>query len=194
VVKMKDLWLLGIAGMGITGGIQGVLGYLPLYLHGLGWTVSRADGVVASFHTASMLCVLPLSIWSDRLSSRKKLTVAAGLLIALGIGLLAIVRGGAIWGSAITAGLVRDGFMALFLAMVIESRGVGHLYSGTATGFVIVLLGVGSLFAPPVGNSLASLGAGLPFLFWSGLVLAGSLLIAISGENGSDRMKKEKTS
>jgi cyanate permease len=185
VMKLKNMWLLGIGALGISGGIQGLLGYLPLYLRGLGWSGSSTSEVLASFHTASMLCVLPISLWSDRLGSRKKLAVGAAFLIAAGTGLLSIVRGGGIWGSVIMAGLVRDGFMALFLAMVIESRGVGHKYSGTATGFVMVLFGIGNLIAPPAGNSLAALGGGIPFLFWASMILMGGLLIALSKEGGT---------
>jgi len=185
VMKLKDVWLLGTGALGISGGIQGLLGYLPLYLSRLGWSGSSAGGVMASFHTASMLVVLPISLWSDRLGSRKKLAVGAVFLIAAGTGLLSIVRDGGIWGSVIMAGLLRDGFMALFLAMVIESQGVGYRYTGTATGFVMVLFGVGNLGAPPLGNSLAALGEGIPFLFWSAIVIVGGLLIALSKEGGT---------
>jgi len=75
--------------------------------------------------------------------------------------------------------------MALFLAMVIESQGVGHRYTGTATGFVMVLFGIGNLIAPPLGNSLAALGEGIPFLFWAAIILLGGLLIALSREGGT---------
>jgi predicted MFS family arabinose efflux permease len=193
VAKLKDIWLLGLGALGVSGGIQGVLGYLPLYLRGLGWSGLNADGAVAAFNIASMACVVPISLLSDRLNSRKKLTVGAALVIATGIGLLSFVRGAGIWTSAVVAGLLRDGFMALFLAMVIQSRGIGHTYSGTATGFAMVLFGVGNLVSPPLGNSLASLGTGAPFVFWTVLILLGGLLISFSKEEIPVILKKENT-
>jgi len=38
---------------------------------------------------------------------------------------------------------------------------------------VMVFSGLGSLLAPPIGNSLADVGQGLPFVFWSALTLVG---------------------
>ena len=56
---------------GVGGCIQGLLGYLPLYLRTLGWEALRADGALSAFHTSSMIFVLPIALWSDRLGSRK---------------------------------------------------------------------------------------------------------------------------
>ena len=180
--RLRNMWLLGFGIMGISGSIQGLLGYLPLYLHGLGWSGAAAGGVLASFHTASMICVLPIALWSDRLGSRKRILIGAALLTALGIGSLSIVNGNAIWGAVIVAGLVRDGFMAIFLTMVFEIKGIGPHYSGTAIGFAMIFMGVGNLAAPPLGNALAGLAAGAPFIFWATLILIGSLCIALTTE------------
>jgi len=182
VGRLRNMWLLGFAIMGIGGSIQGLLGYLPLYLRGLGWSVPAAGGVLASFHTASMICVLPITLWSDRLGSRKKILIGAALLTAFGIGLLSIVKGGAVWGAVIVAGLVRDGFMAIFFSMIFEIKGIGRAYYGTATGFMMIFMGMGNLAAPPLGNALAGLAAGAPFIFWTTLIVFGSLCIALTTE------------
>jgi len=34
-------------------------------------------------------------------------------------------------------------------------------------------MGIAGVFAPPVGNWLVKLGAGIPFLFWASLVFLG---------------------
>ena len=111
IAKLKNMWILGLAMMGISGGVQGMLGYLPLYLHDLGWSVAYAGGVLASFHIASMLFVLPLTFWSDKLGSKRNILIGAATLTAVGIGLLSLVNGNAIWGAIIMAGSVRDGFI-----------------------------------------------------------------------------------
>jgi hypothetical protein len=100
--------------------------------------------------------------------------------VALGTGLLSVVGGGLIWGTVILAGFVRDAFMAIFLTMTIETRGVGPTYAGTATGFVVAIGGIGSFLAPPIGNSLESLSPAAPFVFWSALAFLGLICILLT--------------
>lgn len=81
--------------------------------------------------------------------------------------------------------MVRDGFMALFMTMIFESEGVGTGMVGTATGFAMVFSGLGSLLAPPIGNSLAASGPGLPFAFWAVLATLGFLGLGLAKERVS---------
>ena len=173
VAGLKNVWLLGFTLFGVSGCVQGVLGYLPLYLRGLGWPTIQADGALSAFHTSSMIFVLPVSIWSDRLSSRKRLLLGAALMLTLGTGLLSFASGVWIWLAVLMAGFVRDAFMAIFLTMVIETDGVGRAYAGTATGFGMAIAGIGNFLAPPLGNSLAVFSPRAPFLFWACLTLFG---------------------
>ncbi len=183
VGKIRNVWLLGIALLGIGGCIQGTLGYLPLYLRGLGWTETLADSAAGSFHFASMLFVIPLALLSDRLGSRKKLLQAAALIIAMGVGLLSIAGGALVWAAILLAGMVRDGFMAIYMTMVIETEGVGGVYAGTATGLAFSFSGLGSLLAPPLGNSMAeAIAPGFPFLFWATLAAGGWLALYFTRE------------
>jgi NNP family nitrate/nitrite transporter-like MFS transporter len=182
VAKLRNIWLLGLTLLGITGSIQGLLGYLPLHLRSLGWSAASADGALSAFHTVSMIFVLPIALWSDRLGSRKTILIGTAILTAAGIGLLSFAEGGLVWGAVIIAGVVRDGFMAIFLTMVVETKGVGPSYSGTATGFVMIFMGIGSLLAPPLGNSLAEIAPGIPFLFWAALTIFGIMCIALITE------------
>lgn len=173
VAHIRRMWLMGWAILGIGGCIQGTLGYLPLYLRDEGWAAARADAAAASFHLASMILVIPIALWSDRIGSRKKVLMIATLMIATGVGLLSVVEGAVVWGAVIMAGMVRDGFMAVFMTMTIETDGIGPAYAGTATGFVMVFSNLGSLLAPPLGNSLAGITPGFPFAFWTALALVG---------------------
>jgi MFS family permease len=182
VSRIRNVWLLGLAILGIGGCIQGTLGYLPLYLQGLGWSVISADGATAAFHTASLFCVIPIALWSDRLGSRKKILLGAAISIIIGIGLLTLVNGALVWVAVVMAGFVRDGFMAVFMTMIIETDGVGAAYAGTATGLVMVFSGIGSLVAPPLGNGLAGIAPSLPFLFWAALAVVGFIGIALAKE------------
>jgi MFS family permease len=173
VAKIRNIWLLGLAILGIGGCIQGTLGYLPLYLRGQGWPEASADGALSVFHLASMLFVIPIALLSDRLGTRKKVLMVASLMIISGVSLLSVADGAMVWVAVCMAGMVRDGFMAVFFTMILETEGIGVAFAGTASGLVMVFSGLGSVLAPPVGNSLAAIAPGLPFLFWAALALLG---------------------
>lgn len=175
VATLKNVWLLGLALFGVGGCIQGLLGYLPSYLRLLGWAGPAADSVLASFHGASMLFAIPIAVLSDRLGARRPLLMIAALMIATGSGLLAIVHGPWIWPVVLLAGMVRDGFMAVLITQIMEIKGVGAAFAGTATGLVIGCSSLASVLAPPVGNSFVTFSPSAPFLFWSVLALVGCL-------------------
>lgn len=186
VARVKNIWLLGLAFFGVGGCIQALLGYLPLYLRSLGWEPLQADGTLSAFHLTSMLCVMPIALWSDLLASRKWLLLAAAGMVVLGTGLLSLVSGGWVWVAVILAGFVRDAFMAIFLTMTIETRGIGPGYAGTATGLVMAVGGIGSFLAPPLGNSLEVFSPAAPFLLWAALAAFGMLCIGLT-ESGPVR-------
>jgi predicted MFS family arabinose efflux permease len=162
----------------VGGCVQGLLGYLPLYLRNLGWDASRASLALSAFHVCSMLCVLPIALWSDRLGSRKNLLFLAAALIASGAALLSFSSGGLVWAAVVMAGFVRDGFMAIFLTMVIETEGVGPAYAGTAIGMTMMVGSLGSVLTPPLGNSLAVYRPGAPFAFWAACAAIGLICLA----------------
>ena len=173
VARLRSVWLLGIAMLGVGGCIQGVLGYLPLYLREIGWPGAQADAALGSFHAISLACVFPLALLSDRLGSRKAFLVVATLMIAAGVGLLSVANGTIVWVAVLMAGAVRDGYMAIFMTTITEIDGVGILYAGTAMGLTLTLSRVGGLIAPPLGNSLADYSLRLPFLLWAAMALVG---------------------
>ncbi|MFT3892826.1 MAG: MFS transporter [Anaerolineales bacterium] len=180
ILWLKNIWLLGFTLFGVGGCIQGLLGYLPTYLRDLGWAAIRADGALSAFHTASMIFVLPIALWSDRLGSRKRLLGFSILMVVSGTGLLSFVGGGWVWFAVLLAGFVRDAFMAIFFTMVMETEGVGHMYAGTATGLTSAISGIGNMIAPPLGNSLAVLWPGAPFAFWSVLSVLGMVCLFLT--------------
>jgi cyanate permease len=169
VVRIRNVWFLGLAIMGLGGAIQGVLGYLPLYLREVGWSTTSADGALAAFHAVSLVSAIPITLLSDRLGTRKAILFAATLMTATGAGLLSVASGPMVWVAVITAGIFRDGFMAIFMTTIIESEGVGPVYAGTAMGLVMVFSGLGGLVSPPLGNSLANANLSLPFAFWAAM-------------------------
>jgi len=190
VIRLRDVWILGVALLGVGGGVQGLLGYLPLYLRDIGWEAGRADASLAAFHAISLLAVLPLAMLSDRGGSRRKLLIAAALMTALGIGLLSIADAAGIWIAILMAGAVRDGFMAVFMTAVTEVEGVGAEYAGTALGLAMTLSRIGALIAPPLGNALAAYGDRTPFLLWTGMAVLGLGALGRLGRGGAGRPKR----
>ena len=180
VAKIRNIWLLGFAVLGINGCIQGLLGYLPLYLRGIGWNGVSADSTLATFNALSLLGTLPISVWSDRLESRKPVLLGAATFMFIGVGSLSFLQGDAIWAAVVAAGMVRDGFMATLTTTVIETKGVRLAQSGTANGFFLIFLGIGNLIAPPLGNSLAGISASTPFLFWAFMCGIGIVCIILT--------------
>ena len=173
VIRLRNVWILCIATACISGGVNGVLGYLPLYLRGLGWEPAIADSTLASFHGASMLFAIPIALFSDRFGSRRSVLMVAALLICIGTGLLGFADGVLISAAVLIAGMARDGFMAISMTALIEEKGIGGSFAGSATGLNISVMGITGIFAPPAGNWLAQFGSEIPFLFWSALAFAG---------------------
>jgi cyanate permease len=184
VARIRNVWLLGLMMFGIGGCIQGALGYLPLYLRGIGWPGTNADVALAAFHGVSMMATIPIALLSDRLGSRKGVLMVATLMISTGVALLSLPGGILVWVAVIIAGFVRDGFMAILMTLIIELKGVGTMYAGTAIGMVLVFSRLGSLISPPLGNSLADFNLALPFIFWAGLAVMGSFCLYFVKEGG----------
>jgi len=169
VVRIRGVWFLGLIMLGQMACTTGMIGYLPLYLRGIGWTAASADGALAASNSASMMVAIPMVLLSDKLGSRKTILLAAMLITAIGVGLLSVVGGAMVWVSVIIASIARDGFMAVNITMITETEGVGAVYAGTALGLAMTLSRVGGIISPPVGNSLADINPGLPFIFWAAL-------------------------
>jgi MFS family permease len=173
VVRLRNVWLLCIATAGVSGCVNGMLGYLPMYLRGLNWPPASADSTLASFHAASLICAIPIALLSDRIGNRRCVLMVSVLLIGIGTGLLGFVGGVLISVAVLMAGITRDGFMAVTMTSIIEVRGVGARFAGTAVGLNISIMGIANFLAPPAGNWLATFGPGIPFLLWACLAVSG---------------------
>ena len=132
-----------------------------------------------------MAAVIPIALLSDRIGSRKKILITAALMMTIGTGLLSIADGLVVWAAVIVAGMIRDGFMAIFITTIIETKGIGAVYAGTGIGLVMIFSGLGSMISPPIGNSLAYIHPGVPFIFWAGLGIVGFISLFFIKEEGS---------
>ena len=189
LIRIKGLWLLGLTLLFRSACIMGMMGYLPLYLRGKGWEVAAADGTLAAFYGISTICVVPLSLLSDKTGSRKPILFMALVVTIICFGILPLVDGNTIWALMILSGVFMDGFMAIIVTMLLETEGVGPQYSGTALGIFFTIAQIGSVASPPLGNSLASINPGLPFTFWAALSVFAIITLVLTRETGRRRAR-----
>jgi ACS family glucarate transporter-like MFS transporter len=175
VIRIKEVWIIGLIALTQWGANTGLLGYLPLYLRSIGWTPTHADSAITVLTGASCLGIIPTVFLSDRLGTRKGVLVLSIMIMSTSLGLLPIVHGSTVWLLLITGSFFRSGGSALLIVLIFEIKGVGSTYGGTAIGLASTMGMFGAFFAPPLGNSLSNTNLGLPFIFW-GLLSALSLL------------------
>ena len=184
VIRLWPVWLLALGQMFLNSGRNGVFGFVPTYLSGMGWSVASASGVVTVLSLASVVGAIPLSSLSDKIGLRKFIFSPSLLIAAIGYGLLSVITNAAIWPLVMITGFVQEANAAFFFTMVMESKGVGTKYSGTALGLLTTLSGLGSFFGPPLGNSLAVYNPAYAFLCWATLSSLAVVMVFLVKETG----------
>jgi len=189
LVRNKALWLLAVAAMFRIGSIAGMTGYLPLYLRDKGWAPASADGTLAVFFAVSTICVIPISLLSDRIRSRKAILIPGLIAPAISLSLIPSVSPAGVWVLMIITGIFMDSFMATMVTSLLETEGVGTVYAGTAIGMVFTVTQIGSIVSPPLGNSLAAQNPGSAFYFWAALSAIGLVVMFFTTETGKRIVK-----
>jgi predicted MFS family arabinose efflux permease len=184
VSRLRDVWLLGVAFLGYMGCIQGVIGYLPLYLQNIGWPAANADGALAAFNIAGAFGAIPIALLSDRLGVRKGVLVSLLIMCIVSVTLLPFFDNELVWILAILIGFTRDSCLTLLFVMNMEIKEVGVVYAGTAMGLMNTIGRIGAGGAPALGNSLASISIGTPFIFWATLVVMSVVVLGFIKETG----------
>ena len=189
ILRNKYVWFLGLMLFFRVACLMGVTGYIPTYLKNLGWAEGSADGVLAAFYAVSTLLVVPVSSLSDRIGRRKPVLLVGMAFSMLSVALIPFVDGAGVWVMVILAGMLMDGFMALFTTMLLETEGVGPALSGTAIGVVFTVAQLGSTISPPIGNALEAFGGQWPFIFWAVLGAVALIPFVFTRETGRRRLK-----
>ncbi|MFT7585436.1 MAG: MFS family permease [Cellvibrionaceae bacterium] len=176
VLQKPSLWLLGFAKLGFWGCVRGFTGYLPLYLRGQQWTPAEADSALSIFFLFSLIFVVPLSIWSDKVGKRRPFLVGLTAILAVAVLSIPFASGWFLLVLVALAGLTFDATMGLSVTAVTEVKGVGAVLAGTAIGLVFMVQQLGGTLAPIIGNNLEQYGAQTPFYFWGSLALLGAII------------------
>ena len=137
----------------------------------------------------STISVIPISTLSDRMGHRKAILVAGLIVMTASLALLSVVGGPIIWVLMIASGVFMDSFMAIIVTMLMETEGVGVEHAGMALGMVFTISPIGAAIAAPLGNSLASISPGFPFVFWASLSVVALVAIAFAKDTGRKRVR-----
>jgi MFS family permease len=170
VIHIKEVWILGLMQLAFLGANMGFMGYLPLYLRNIGWTDTGADAAITVLNGSIMVGSIPMVLLSKRLKSLKGILFFSIVILSGSLALQPFVQDKSVFMLLAISGFLRSGAMALFNTMIFESKGVGSTYGGTAIGLSQVFGMLGAFAAPPIGNSLAGISPGMPFIFWAILV------------------------
>lgn len=179
VLCIKAVWGMGIVQFGSYGAYIAVLGYLPIYLRGLGWNHAIADSATTILILGISLSSIPISLLSDKMESRRKILLPVLLILCMALCLVPLAKGPGIWVLIAVSGLMVGGMIPLSFAITMEIKGIGGTYTGTALGITASMSMLGCFISPPLGNSFAHFHPGLPFVIWGallGIVLMGFLL------------------
>ncbi len=180
VIRLKEVWLIGLVTLFTWGASMGSIGYLPLYLREhLGWSITAADSSITVFNGVTLIGSIPMVMLSDKLRTRKGVLLISLGSLGIGLVLLPFVDTMGIWLIIIITGFLRSGAGSLFNVMIFESKGIGSTYGGTAIGLASTISMVGAFLAPPIGNSLDSLHPSAPFVFWGILAIIGIPLLLL---------------
>jgi sugar phosphate permease len=71
VVRIKEVWIIGLISLTLWGANMGFMGYLPLYLRNIGWSPAAADGILTAFNGAFLAGSVPMVLLANRLRAHK---------------------------------------------------------------------------------------------------------------------------
>jgi hypothetical protein len=106
--------------------------------------------------------------------------------------LLPFVHGSAVYYVVFISNFFSSQLSALINTLIFETKGIGSTYGGTAIGLALTITALGAFISPPLGNSLAKFGPGMPFIFWAAFAAAGlPLVFLLRKQEKASSLEKE---
>jgi MFS transporter, NNP family, nitrate/nitrite transporter len=174
VMRIKEVWILGVIALAYFGVNTAIYGYVPLYLRNIGWTATSADVAFTIFYGSFVAGIVPMTFLADKLKARKAMFAFSVLVMAISLGLFPFVRGSQLYALIIVSCILRSAALPLFITLILEIKEVGGTYGGTAISFAMTFTMFGSVLAPLIGGKFASVSPGAPFIFWA--ILTGAVV------------------
>ena len=174
VIRIRDQWLLLGAQFCLQASLLGLVGFLPDILVGRGMSKWEADLSVSLIFWTNILGVILVPLWSDKVGMRKIFIWPLALLGALCIGSLDLLGATSLMSACAILGLV-VGFIPLLVTLLIEMKGIGPKYLGTALGIFYAVGNLGAFVSPIIGGVIIDVTG----VNWSGFLFWGFLLAAV---------------
>jgi MFS family permease len=191
IAQTRDVWFMVIGFTGIMSCILPVMGYLAVYFENIGMEKSLAHTLVAVNFASAAVGNILLPAISDRIGLRKPIYLIAILIGCTSIFLIQMTRGIPLWLAVFGQGIGLAGAYSLSSTMVVQIKGIGHTYAGTALGVIMTIANLIAFISPIIGGALAEISPGWPFILWAGLPLLGIITIIFVKETGSRVMDRE---
>jgi predicted MFS family arabinose efflux permease len=171
VIHIKEVWILGFIMACYMGAHVGLTGYLPTFLREIGWTPLKADTTITLMNAATLIGMIPMVVFANRLKALKKLLFFSIIIFALSILYIPHVKSDLLILMLTITSFLRSGSIAILTTLTLQVKGVGVLLGGTAMGLTQVLTMAGGFAAPPLGTSLTGISLDTPFYLWASLLV-----------------------
>ena len=175
IVRVKDLWLLVIANLGLVGSYIALMGYVPVYLENAGVSKSTGDTMASTIFFAGIIGTIILPALSDRIGARKIVLITCAAVMGISTYLLSISGTLFFWLLIPLIGIAAMGFITLSLTIPLEMRGIGPIYGASAVGLVVAGQNIGGFLFPIIGGNLAEINQIWPFVFWATMIFAAAI-------------------
>jgi MFS family permease len=185
IVRVRDLWLLMIANVGLVGSYISLMGYIPVYLENTGVLKSTGDTIASTIFIAGIFGTILLPALSDRIGTRKIILIICAAVMGISTYLLSISGALFFWILIPLIGITAMGFITLSLAIPLEMKGIGPVYGATAVGLVVAGQNMGGFLFPIVGGNLAEINLIWPFIFWAMVIIAAAIGLFFMRETSS---------
>ena len=138
VLGIRDVRMICLAVFGygrLCGRFVGL--HATVFCGQVGWLENRADLALTTFHIASLVATIPVTLLSDRWGRRQPFLLLGSSLLAISTALVPWMPATGVFVVMLTGGFMRDAFMSVFITRLMESRGIGPEYSGGALGLAM---------------------------------------------------------
>ena len=184
VLRIKDMWLLAIASVGLVGSFLALMGYAPVYLENIGVPKGTGDTIASTIFVAGILGAIILPALSDRIGARKIILIVCAAVAGISIYLLSISDTMFFWLLMPLIGAFIMGAITLSLAIPLEIKEVGHIYGASAVGLIVASQNLGGFLLPIIGGNLAEINQSLPFVFWAIVIFVAIICLFFIRETG----------
>ncbi len=191
VLKMPQVWILGLISLALWGSIMGLMGYLPMYLRDTGMSPALSDTAVTVINAAGMIGSIPMVLLATKFRAYKQLFLVSVIVNVISLILIPLVSHVWLWPVLFVSSFLRSSTPALANVMLLETKGVGITYVGTAMGLMSSLGMVGACIAPPLGNAMAASGPQWPFFVWAALGTVSLPLFLFLKNSGGENIPSE---